>query len=227
MQETTPIEDRPDFLKYSVSGSTSVVRILNLYAGIGGNRKLWGDSFHVTAVEYDEATAEVYRKLFPNDTVIVADAHEYLLNNYKNFDFIWSSPPCPTHSRTNYFTQSIRKKPSYPDMKLWQEIIYLNQFCKTPWVIENVIPYYEPFIPFYSKIGRHFIWSNFKIPPIEMPKNEIGTMMKQYVGTGKHAHDKKLKDRNAVNSELGLHILNCALNVKSKQRSNQVSLFDS
>ena len=98
MQKTTPIEERPDFIKYSVSGSTSIVRILNLYAGIGGNRKLWGDSFHVTAVEYDEATAEVYRELFPNDTVIVADAHEYLLNNYKNFDFIWSSPPCPTHS---------------------------------------------------------------------------------------------------------------------------------
>ena len=44
-----------------------------------------------------------------------------------------------------------------------------------------------------------------------MPKNEIGTMMKEYVGTGKHAHDKSLEDRNAVNSELGLHILNCAL----------------
>jgi len=29
------------------------MKILNLYAGIGGNRKLWGDQHQVTAVEYD------------------------------------------------------------------------------------------------------------------------------------------------------------------------------
>ncbi len=189
-----------------------MLRVLNAYAGIGGNRKLWED-VEVTAVELNSDIAEVYKGFFPNDTVIVGDAHEYLLHNFKKFDFIWSSPPCPTHSRTNYFTQAIRIVPTYPDMKLWQEIVYLNQFCKTPWAIENVIPYYEPFLPQYTKIGRHFIWSNFKIPVIEMPKNEIGTMMKQYVGTGKHAHDKTLKDRNAVNSELGLHIMDCARGV--------------
>jgi DNA (cytosine-5)-methyltransferase 1 len=27
------------------------MRILNLYAGIGGNRKLWGDDHEITAVE--------------------------------------------------------------------------------------------------------------------------------------------------------------------------------
>ena len=62
------------------------MKILNLYAGIGGNRKLWGDDHEITAVEYDQATAEVYTTYFPNDTVIVADAHDYLLNNYKYFD---------------------------------------------------------------------------------------------------------------------------------------------
>ena len=116
--------------------------------------------------------------------------------------------------------------PTYPDMKLWQEIIFLNQFFKGLWMVENVIPFYEPFLPQYTKIGRHFIWSNFKIPVIEMPKNEIGTMMKQYVGTGKHAHDKSLEDRNAVNSELGLHILNCAVRkILIKKDYEQVGLF--
>lgn len=184
--------------------------ILNLYCGIGGNRKLWGNEHRITAVELNPKIAAKYAELYPCDELIVADAHEYLLHNHKRFDFIWSSPPCPTHSRTNYFTQHIAKVPSYPDMKLWQEIIYLNQFHKGLWVVENVIPYYEPFLPMFKKIGRHFIWSNFKIPVIELPKHEIGTMMKQYVGTGKHAHDKKQEERNAVNSELGLHVLNCA-----------------
>jgi len=60
------------------------------------------------------------------------------------------------------------------------------------------------------EIGRHYLWTNFKVARIVMPKDEIGTMMKEYVGTGKHAHDKTLADRNAVNPELGLHVLNCA-----------------
>jgi len=193
------------------------MRILNLYAGVGGNRKLWGNEYQITAVELNDKVAKEYTELFPNDTVIVADAHQYLLEHYKEFDFIWSSPPCPTHSRTNYFTQTIRKVPVYPDMKLWQEIIFLNQFYKGFWIVENVIPYYEPFILNYKKIGRHYIWSNFNIPTIKLPKNEIGTMMKEYVGTGKHAHDKKLKDRNMVNSELGLHILNSAISKKTNK----------
>lgn len=203
------------------------VEILNLYCGIGGNRELWGDEHNITAVEFNEKVAEEYKRRFPKDNVIIADAHEYLLNNFKRFDFIWASPPCPKHSRTNYFTQTIAKNPTYPDMKLWQEIIYLNQFCKGLYVIENVIPYYEPFLPNYTKIGRHLIWSNFKIPVIEMPKNEVGTMMKQYVGSGKHAHDKSQEDRNAVNSELGLHILNCAIGkILIKKNYTQQSLFE-
>jgi DNA (cytosine-5)-methyltransferase 1 len=203
------------------------MNILNLYCGIGGNRELWGDEHKITAVELNQKVADEYKSRYPNDLVIVSDAHEYLLHNFKSFDFIWSSPPCPTHSRTNYFTQAIKKIPTYPDMKLWQEIIYLNQFCKKLWIIENVIPYYEPFLPKYQQIGRHFIWSNFLIPNIKMPKNEIGTMMKQYVGTGKHAHDKSLEDRNAVNSELGLHILNSAIGkFLIKKDYKQFSLFE-
>ena len=83
------------------------MKILNLYCGIGGNRKLWGNDHEITAVEYDEKIAEKYKALFPNDNVVVADAHQYLLDHYSEFDFIWTSPPCQTHSRANYFINYI------------------------------------------------------------------------------------------------------------------------
>jgi len=199
------------------------MKVLNLYAGIGGNRKLWKD-IEVTPVEFEPKIAEQYKALYPNDNLIVGDAHEYLLDHYREFDFIWSSPPCQTHSKTNYFTNEIRKRSRYPDMKLYQEIIFLNQFCKGKFCVENVIGYYEPLIK-PTKIGRHYLWSNFNIPLIEQPKGDVGTMMKQYVGTGKHAHDKKLVDRNAVNSKLGLHVLNTARGIITQNKVEQSKLF--
>ena len=60
------------------------VRVLNLYSGIGGNRKLWTNA-EITAVEFREDIADVYKHYFPNDTVIVGDAHQYLLDHYKEF----------------------------------------------------------------------------------------------------------------------------------------------
>lgn len=200
------------------------MKVLNLYSGIGGNRKLWIDC-DVTAVELNEKVAAKYAELYPQDKIVVADAHEYLLDHYREFDFIWSSPPCQTHSRANYFINSIAKRSRYPDMSLWQEIIFLTQFCKTKFCVENVIGYYEPMIK-PIEMGRHYLWANFFIPKIELPKGEVGTMMKQYVGTGKHAHDKPLEDRNAVNSELGLHIFSCALGKSfNKKDSQQQTLF--
>lgn len=197
------------------------MKILNLYSGIGGNRCLWGSEHKITAVELDKKIANKYAKLFPNDIVIVADAHEYLLDHYKEFDFIWSSPPCPTHSKTNYFTQHIRKRPVYPSMKLYEEIIFLQQFYKGKFCIENVISYYEPLIP-AKKIGRHLFWSNFNIKPIKQPKDNIGTMIK---GHPNRANKKPLEERNAVNSELGLHILEQAQGVIKNETINQTELF--
>lgn len=72
------------------------MKVLNLYCGIGGNRRQW-ENVEVTAVEHNESIAAIYKDLFPNDIVIVADAHQYLLDHYSEFDFIWASPPCPTH----------------------------------------------------------------------------------------------------------------------------------
>ena len=173
------------------------MKILNLYAGIGGNRKLWGNEHEITAVEIDPEIAKIYQEFFPKDKVIVADAHQYLLDHYKEFDFIWSSPPCPTHSRARFWGWS-KKKPIFPDMSLYQEVIFLKHHCKTKWAVENVIPYYKPLIE-GIELGRHIIWSNFKITIKEFKCNDI----RRLSGTSKK---DKLK-RNMVNSELGLYIL--------------------
>lgn len=60
------------------------MKILNLYAGIGGNRKLWGGEHQVTAIEYDENIAKAYQDRYPNDTVIVGCAKEFYLIIIKN-----------------------------------------------------------------------------------------------------------------------------------------------
>jgi DNA (cytosine-5)-methyltransferase 1 len=198
------------------------MKVLNLYACLGGNRYKWNEvaNIEVTAVELDPELARMYKERFPNDTVIVADAHQYLLDHYKEFDFIWSSPPCPTHSIVNHFLNAkgiIR----YPDMFLWQEIIFLNHFFKGKFCVENVISYYEPmFNP--KKIGRHYLWSNFYIPIIEQPKVGIGRMN----GKNQTASKKSKEQRNAVNSDLGLHILNTAIGIIKKSNTNQKSIFD-
>jgi DNA (cytosine-5)-methyltransferase 1 len=197
------------------------MKILNLYSGIGGNRKLWGNEHKITAVEFNEKIADKYRKLYPNDNVIVSDAHEYLLDHYKEFDFIWTSPPCQSHSTTNYFTQHIRKRPVYPSMKLYEEIIFLDNFYKGKYCVENVVSYYKPLIK-PTKIGRHFLWSNFNIPLIKQPKDDIGTMIK---GHPNRANLKPLEERNAVNSELGLHILKQALGIIIENKVEQNKLF--
>lgn len=190
------------------------MKILNLYAGIGGNRKLWGDEHDITAVELDPAIAAVYQELYPNDTVIVADAHQYLLEHYKEFDFIWSSPPCPTHSRTNLFLNP-KGYIRYPDMKLYEEILFLKQFkYEGWWLVENVKPYYTPLVQPTAVIHRHLFWSNFNI---EGKDFDGGVLQDHNVTTLKKLHGielpRGLQDtrkvlRNAVMPEIGLHIFN-------------------
>lgn len=142
------------------------IRVLNLYAGIGGNRRDW-TGVKVTAVENNPKIAAAYKRLYTGDTVIIGDAHQYLLKNYKEFDFIWASPPCPSHSIMNWWIQSQKK---YPDMNLYSEVLFLKAFFKGVYVIENVIPYYSPLIAPDKKIGRHLFWSNLKISDFNPPK---------------------------------------------------------
>jgi DNA (cytosine-5)-methyltransferase 1 len=204
------------------------VKILNCYAGIGGNRKLWGSEHEITAVENNHNTAEVYRHFYPADTVIEDDAHEYLLHHYQEFDFIWSSPPCPSHSRLNIALHR-QGYLRYPDMKLYEEILLLRQWGKElKWVIENVEPYYKPLISPRLVIERHCIWSNFDIAPMRL--TPIGDMMQPHwrglqklLGinlpeTPATPFEKRLMLRDITRPEIGLHILKAAMK-ETKQPS--------
>lgn len=199
------------------------MRILNLYAGIGGNRALWGDEHEIVAVENVPHIAETYRKLWPNDTVIEADAHQYLLDHYKEFDFIWSSPPCPSHSMLQII-QNSRGNVRYPDMTLYQEIIFLRQWCRVPWIVENVRPYYKVLISPTRECARHLFWSNFYISKyfddsdFTIIKDGIGAMQKYYGIdlTGIDTKDKRKMLRNCVIPRLGLHVFNCRDNLKQE-----------
>lgn len=196
------------------------MRILNLYAGIGGNRKLWGDNYEVVAVENDPFTAQVYQQFFPQDEVIIADAHQYLIENYKNFDFIWSSPPCPTHSDIRRCgVHSGQYAAVYPEMSLYEEIILLQHFAPkdTKWIVENVRPYYKPLVEPTKKLHRHFYWSNFEIEDFNPKDDRIHNDIRGYSTLyGFNIKDTKIKNkrkalRNMVNPELGKHLLDCAI----------------
>ncbi len=192
------------------------MKILNLYAGIGGNRKLW-KGYQVTAVENDPAIAEIYKKLFPKDTVIIGDAHQYLLDHYQEFNFIWSSPPCQSHSsfRHNICVRFRGTEPVYPDMKLYQEILFLKHHFKGKWIVENVKPYYEPLIKPDFILQRHLFWGNVVVAPKDFTKDLIRTAQIKDLEK-KHGYDLtayKLKNkrqvlRNCVTPEVGEYIFN-------------------
>ena len=216
------------------------MKILNLYAGIGGNRKLWED-VEVTAVEYNPEIAAIYQEYFPDDTVIVADAHEYLLQHYKEFDFIWASPPCQTHSRLRVAQKNAKSFiPKFPDAKLWQEIIFLKHHAKCPYVIENVVPYYDVFLEPTLKMDRHLFWSNFKISPIDLNCNErvlcggvdvkIRAKKSRYgfevLGKNTKGLNKEQIVNNLVNPEIGLAILDQVRGIKRKSKLKQISILE-
>lgn len=210
------------------------MRVLNLYAGIGGNRKLWAD-VEVTAVEYNEEIAGIYHDYFPDDKVIVADAHEYLLQHYKEYDFIWSSPPCPTHSRARFWgSKGGTCDVKYPDWKLWQEILFLKHYSDCKWVVENVIPFYEQdiFLAPTIELQRHLFWANFNIKPFEFEREQVINTTKQTekvygfdISGIKINHRKDQLLRNLVNPEIGLYILEQARGIIRESKSIQTQLF--
>ena len=196
-------------------------KVLNLYAGLGGNRRLWKDC-EVTAVDTNEQVLEVYKKYNPNDKIIIGDAHEYLLNHFKEYDFIWSSPPCQSHSKMMKGTRHYVIK--YADMSLYQQIILLQNFSSggQKWVIENVKPYYKPLINPSFEIDRHFYWTNFSVLPLKDHKNIKNFIYEQnpkklmewldiYYDKNIYmpgSHDPCTPLRNCVHPKIGLHIFN-------------------
>jgi DNA (cytosine-5)-methyltransferase 1 len=211
------------------------MKILNLYAGIGGNRKLWTD-VEVTAVELNPRIAKIYQDFFPDDDVFIEDAHRYLIENFEDFDFIWSSPPCPSHSIfRKTFSCNVNTDPVYPDMKLYEEILFLKYYFKGKWCIENVMSYYQPLI-IPTVLQRHYFWTNFILLPKRFPKTGIDITGGKHKTTKEHNEklqkllgisldkykgiDKRTLLRNCVLPELGLHILN------ESKRNIQPELFN-
>ena len=216
------------------------MKILNLYACLGGNRYKWNDvksDIDVTAVELDPECARLYQERFPNDKVIIADAHQYLLDHYKEFDFIWSSPPCPSHSRVR-ISQKNRKTfiAKYPDMKLYEEIIFLDNHFNGKYCVENVLPYYDPLIP-AKKRGRHLYWTNFNLPNNVNERKCFKNMIER--GDIKDLSDFHDYDflkykgkqrlnkiaRNLVDYEVGKTIFETVLGIYKQQNTNQTKLF--
>jgi len=237
---------KPQCVQAVVTGSAVVFEMLNLYACLGGNRYLWdevaeqaGIKLKVTAIELDPELARMYQERFPNDTVIVTDAHKYLIENYKKYNGIWSSPPCPSHSRARYWNSSnydTTTEAIYPDMKLYEEILFLEHYFKGKYVVENVIPYYEPLIP-AKKRGRHLYWTNFNLPTdlgdrgfkISGVKNEVEALSKFHKIDLSGYNGEQRKDkigRNLVDYEAGKTILQTLLGIEKNSKVNQVSIFD-
>lgn len=197
----------------------TAMRILNLYAGIGGNRALWGDDHEIVAVENDPAIAAAYAQLWPNDVVVVDDAHRYLLEHHAEYDFIWSSPPCQTHTRMQHMrVRFYGEAPKYPSGLLFEEITFLANWTAAEYVVENVIPYYSQWIPGAQKIARHLYWASFVIPPftdepaerlrrIQIPELQVlhGIDLSSI-----RLRDKRQVLRNCVPPPVGLHILRSA-----------------
>ena len=220
------------------------MKILNLYACLGGNRYKWNEvkeDIEVTAVELDPEAARLYQERFPNDTVIVADAHQYLLDHYKEFDFIWSSPPCPTHSKVRITQKNTPNfKAVFPDMKLYSEIIFLDNYFEGKYVVENVTPYYEPLV-LAKKRGRHLYWTNFNLPnnlnERELGKgkmcgqvNEERVFLEKFheidLSSYKGKQDKRKIARNLVDYEAGKTIFETVLGIVNTNDNNQTDLFD-
>ena len=175
------------------------------------------EAIEVTAVELDPELARLYQERFPNDKVIVADAHQYLLDHYKEFDFIWSSPPCPTHSRmrkTNTGEGERKSKATYPDMKLYQEILLLGHFFK----------------------GKYLYWTNFNLPTdlgdrkadnfIHAKRSSLEEFHKINLSTYKGEQRTDKIARNLVDYEAGKTIFDTARGIINKKDTKQTSIFD-
>lgn len=213
------------------------MKILNLYACLGGNRYKWGNDHEITAIELDPELAKLYKERFPKDTVIVTDAHQFLLDHYKEYDFIWTSPPCPTHSRAAFGSRKSEKaahKPVYPDLKLYEEVLFLEHYFDGKYCVENVIPYYEPLIPAHKR-GRHLYWTNFKLPSdlgerksVNMESiNEVDQWCQFHeYDFRKYKGDQRIDKiaRNLVDFEAGKTILETAMGIMNKRNEKQLGL---
>jgi len=171
------------------------MKILNLYAGLGGNRRLW-DGHEITAIEYVPEIADVYSKQFPDDEVFIEDVLEFVRHhNLDRYDFIWASPPCVTHScATSFHRRYVPDLTQTHGLRIFFDYQIKNK--ETYYVIENVQPFYKlpsewkPSV----KLGRHCFWANFHI---RKPKEPIADERIHYDMT-KHKRTRSLYMRGSI-----------------------------
>jgi DNA (cytosine-5)-methyltransferase 1 len=210
------------------------MKILIGCAGIGGESELWDDvKNEITHVELDPKIAAVISDRKPRREVIAGDAYKYLLEHFKEFDFIWFSPSCQANSRM--IRSGKNRRPRYPDLRLYELKIFLDYNFEGSYVIENVIPYYQPVIEATAKIGRHLFWANFPIKEsftASQPKNFImlGTSkgaeeLKKWLGISyigniyyNGNHDPCQILRNCVHPLMGKHVFDCLPSIATQRR---------
>jgi len=212
------------------------MKILNLYAGLGGNRKLWGEEHEITAVEIHPDICKYYKNHYPKDNIFNMDCINYLetIDSLDRFDFIWASPPCQTHSKL-----AIYNAKRVPDMTGVLGIqIFLDKYYDGLYVIENVQPYWLNSVMIDShltKLGRHCFWSNFPIPyrEFERTKKQFPYMTINDLSVDKEIDIPNIEDktlqrqtlRNCVHPKIGKYILDCAMK-KVKTLDDYVSVSD-
>jgi DNA (cytosine-5)-methyltransferase 1 len=120
-------------------------------------------------------------------------------------------------------------------MKLYEEILFLQHYYKGKWVVENVIPYYEPLIP-AQKRGRHLYWTNFMLPAsigerevkIGAGKDEVRKLCEFHeidLSSYKGEQRKDKIARNLVDYEAGKTIFNTAFEIIEKKEEKQLQLL--
>lgn len=117
-------------------------------------------------------------------------------------------------------------------MSLYQEILFLQHYFDGKWLVENVIPFYEPLIP-AKKIGRHLFWSNFVIPFFKSEDADINRgLVSDYeklhqidLSSYKGEQRKDKIGRNLVHYETGRIIFQTLLGIVKKTNVNQLELL--
>jgi len=149
-----------------------MIRILDLFCGVGGVARGFqnflldnGIEFEYYAIDIDKRVLKAHKLLNPYSKTICRDAWSIDDKEFKEFDLIWASPPCETHSKSRFL--NINAKPTKPDMRLYNLIERLWSL-NMPFIVENVEPYYRPPIKPIVKVGRHVLWSNLCIKPFKL-----------------------------------------------------------
>ena len=122
-------------------------------------------------------------------------------------------------------------------MKLYQEIIFLDKIYVGKYVVENVIPYYQPLIP-AQKRHRHLYWANFNLPKVlttrksiswQQATNELSMWCDFHEYDFKKYEGKQRRNkiaRNLVDYEAGKTIFQTVVDILQNKPAHQIGLFE-